>query len=194
MLQPKKVKHRKMQKGRMRGNANSGNTVAFGEYGLQALSDVLPFRDTFTGVFFTSIGMLLDIGYVADHALLVAATAAAVVVLKTLATTAVVLTLGHSVVTGLISGVSLAQVGEFSFVLASVGARSGLFASGHEQLFLAASGLTMLATPALIAAARPVAEGIVSRLSLPGAPSLPSPRSPTSPGASAGRTCTPGST
>jgi large subunit ribosomal protein L16 len=36
MLQPKKVKHRKMQKGRMRGNANSGNTVAFGEYGLQA--------------------------------------------------------------------------------------------------------------------------------------------------------------
>jgi large subunit ribosomal protein L16 len=37
MLQPKKVKHRKMQKGRMRGSAHSGNTVAFGEYGLQAL-------------------------------------------------------------------------------------------------------------------------------------------------------------
>jgi large subunit ribosomal protein L16 len=37
MLQPKKVKHRKMQKGRMRGNAQRGNTVAFGEYGLQAL-------------------------------------------------------------------------------------------------------------------------------------------------------------
>jgi large subunit ribosomal protein L16 len=36
MLQPKKVKYRKMQKGRMRGSANSGNTVAFGEYGLQA--------------------------------------------------------------------------------------------------------------------------------------------------------------
>ena len=37
MLQPKKVKHRKMQKGRMRGSAQTGNTVAFGEYGLQAL-------------------------------------------------------------------------------------------------------------------------------------------------------------
>ena len=37
MLQPKKVKHRKMQKGRMRGSAHTGNTVAFGEYGLQAL-------------------------------------------------------------------------------------------------------------------------------------------------------------
>ena len=37
MLQPKKVKHRKMQKGRMRGSAQSGNMVAFGEYGLQAL-------------------------------------------------------------------------------------------------------------------------------------------------------------
>ncbi|MEN8159353.1 MAG: 50S ribosomal protein L16 [Myxococcota bacterium] len=37
MLQPKKVKHRKMQKGRMKGSAHRGNTVAFGEYGLQAL-------------------------------------------------------------------------------------------------------------------------------------------------------------
>ena len=37
MLQPKKVKHRKMQKGRMKGSAQTGNTVAFGEYGLQAL-------------------------------------------------------------------------------------------------------------------------------------------------------------
>jgi large subunit ribosomal protein L16 len=37
VLQPKKVKHRKMQKGRMRGSAQRGNTVAFGEFGLQAL-------------------------------------------------------------------------------------------------------------------------------------------------------------
>jgi len=37
VLQPKKVKHRKMQKGRMRGSAHRGNTVAFGEFGLQAL-------------------------------------------------------------------------------------------------------------------------------------------------------------
>jgi CPA2 family monovalent cation:H+ antiporter-2 len=147
----------------------AGLVIAESEYGLQALSDVLPFRDTFTGVFFTSIGMLLDISYVAEHALLVAATAAAVVILKTLATTVVVLTLRHSALTSVICGVSLAQVGEFSFVLASVGARFGLFASDHYQLFLAASGLTMLATPALIAAARPVAEGTAARLSLPGA-------------------------
>jgi CPA2 family monovalent cation:H+ antiporter-2 len=143
--------------------------ISESEYGLQALSDVLPFRDTFTGVFFTSIGMLFDISYVADHALLVAATAAVVVMLKTLATTAVVLTLGHSAVTSLICGVSLAQVGEFSFVLASVGARFALFEDDHYQLFLAASGLTLLATPALIAAARPLSEAIAARLSLEGA-------------------------
>ncbi len=146
----------------------AGLVIAESEYGLQALSDVLPFRDTFTGVFFTSIGMLLDISYVADHALLVAATVAAVVILKTAATTAVVLTLGHSVATSLIAGLSLAQVGEFSFVLAGVGSSFGLFASDHYQLFLAASGLTMLATPALIASARPLAERIAARFALPG--------------------------
>jgi len=146
----------------------AGLVISESEYGLQALSDVLPFRDTFAGVFFTSIGMLLDVGYVVDNALLVAATAAAVVVLKTLVTTAVVLTLGHSLVTSLIAAVSLAQVGEFSFVLAGVGAPFGLFASDHYQLFLAASGLTMLATPALIASARPLAERFTSGLGLTG--------------------------
>ena len=146
----------------------AGLVISESEYGLQALSDVLPFRDTFAGVFFTSIGMLLDVGYVVDNAVLVAATAAAVLVLKTLVTTAVVLTLGHSLVTSLIAGLSLAQVGEFSFVLAGVGAPFDLFASGHYQLFLAASGLTMLATPALIASARPLAERFTSGLGLTG--------------------------
>jgi CPA2 family monovalent cation:H+ antiporter-2 len=57
-------------------------------------------------------------------------------------------------------------VGEFSFVLAGVGVSFGLFAEGHYQLFLASSGLTMLATPALIAGARPFAEKFASALGL----------------------------
>ncbi|HEY7819830.1 MAG TPA: cation:proton antiporter, partial [Vicinamibacteria bacterium] len=142
----------------------AGLVLSESEYGLQALSDVLPFRDTFTGVFFTSIGMLLDLGYVLDHALLVIAAVTAVLALKTVVTAFVVLTLGHGLSTSLIAGVSLAQVGEFSFVLAGVGASSGLFAPDHYQLFLAASALTMFATPALIAAARPLAESLVARL------------------------------
>jgi CPA2 family monovalent cation:H+ antiporter-2 len=142
----------------------AGLVLSESEYGLQALSDVLPFRDTFTAVFFTSIGMLLDVGFVLDHALLVGAAVAAVIALKTLVTSIAVLTLGHALSTSLIAGVSLAQVGEFSFVLAGVGAAFGLFAPDHYQLFLAASGLTLFATPALIAAARPLAEGLASRL------------------------------
>ncbi len=144
----------------------AGLTISESEYGLQALSDVLPFRDTFTGVFFTSVGMLLDLGYVLDHLPLVVGSAVAVVAIKQLVTTAVVLTLGHSLVTSLVSGISLAQVGEFSFVLASVGAPLGLFAPDHYQLFLAASVLTMLATPALIASARPIAERFAGALGL----------------------------
>jgi CPA2 family monovalent cation:H+ antiporter-2 len=144
----------------------AGLTISESEYGLQALSDVLPFRDTFTGIFFTSIGMLLDLGFVAENALLVGAVAVSVLLLKTVVTTGAVLTLGHSLVTSLIAGVSLAQVGEFSFVLAGVGASFGLFASDHYQVFLAASGITMLATPALIAAARPFSEWLASSLGL----------------------------
>jgi CPA2 family monovalent cation:H+ antiporter-2 len=110
--------------------------------------------------------MLLDVGYVLDNVLLVVGTAVAVVLLKQLLTTAVVLSLGHSLVTSLVSGLSLAQVGEFSFVLASVGAPLGLFASDHYQLFLTASVLTMLATPALIATARPLADRFARTLGL----------------------------
>jgi CPA2 family monovalent cation:H+ antiporter-2 len=142
----------------------AGLVLSESEYGLQALSDVLPFRDTFTGVFFTSIGMLLDLRYVLDHVLLVVAAVLAVLALKTLVTAVVVLSLGHGLVTSLIAGVSLAQVGEFSFVLAGVGASSGLFAPDQYQLFLAASGITLFATPALIAGARPLAEGLTSLL------------------------------
>ena len=53
----------------------AGLIVSESEYGLQALSDVLPFRDTFSGIFFTSIGMLLNIRFFFEHALLVLAVA-----------------------------------------------------------------------------------------------------------------------
>ncbi|HJU73733.1 MAG TPA: cation:proton antiporter, partial [Gemmatimonadaceae bacterium] len=63
----------------------AGLIIAESEYGLQALSDMLPFRDAFTGIFFISVGMLLDIRFVVQHAPLVLGVALGVIVLKFLA-------------------------------------------------------------------------------------------------------------
>lgn len=136
----------------------AGLVISESEYGLQALSDVLPFRDTFSGIFFTSVGMLLDVTFVAERWPWVAGATAVVLILKTLLATGVVRTLRRSFQASLASGLSLAQVGEFSFVLASVGLPLGLLGEDDYQLFLAASVSSMLVAPFLISGSRPIAE------------------------------------
>ena len=135
----------------------AGLIISESPYGLQALTDVLPFRDTFSGIFFISVGMLLDIGYVADHALIVFAAVATVIVLKTLITAGATRSLRRPIETSLMAGLGLAQVGEFSFVMASVGAPLGLLSANSYQLFLATSVVTMLIAPLAIAVAPPAA-------------------------------------
>ena len=142
----------------------AGLLISESEYGLQALSDVLPFRALFSGVFFISIGMLLDLPYVLSQPhVLVAATLVLIVVKSVLASGAVLVS-GRGLETSLMSGLSLAQVGEFSFVLAAVGLPLGLFAGDDYQAFLSVAALSMMATPFLIKSARPVSESIGARL------------------------------
>ncbi len=136
----------------------AGLVVSESEYGVQALSDVLPFRDTFSGIFFISIGMLLDPVFVWDNLPVVAGVTLGVFMLKALMAAGATRSLKRSIQVSVLSGLGLAQVGEFSFVLAVVGAPLGLLDQDTYQLFLAMSVLTMLATPFLIAAAGPVAE------------------------------------
>ncbi len=145
----------------------AGLIIAESEYGLQALSDVLPFRDTFSGIFFTSVGMLLDVRFFASHALLVTGVASGVVVLKAAAGYGVVRGVRRSSRVGLIAGLGLAQVGEFSFVLASVALTLGLMGSEEYQVFLGAAVVTMLAAPFLVDAAPSIAEWILSFRRLP---------------------------
>jgi len=142
----------------------AGLVVAESEYGMQALSDVLPFRDTFSGIFFTSVGMLLDPSFAFTHPVLVFGAAAAVLALKTAASTAAVLSLKRSLQVSLMSGLALAPVGEFSFVLAGVGAPLGLIGPNAYQVFLGASVLTMLAAPFLIAGGHRIADSVSRRL------------------------------
>lgn len=148
----------------------AGLIISESEYGLQALSDVLPFRALFSGIFFTSLGMLLDIPAVFDQLALLLALSAVVVVLKAAIVAGVVLALGGMLKTALVSGLSLAQIGEFSFLLAAAGLPLGLFRDGDYQLFLSTAVLSMMATPVVIEFAGPLAERVAGRFGRAGAP------------------------
>jgi CPA2 family monovalent cation:H+ antiporter-2 len=128
----------------------AGLAISESEYSHQALAEAIPFRDAFGSLFFISIGMLMDISFVASQPVLVVSAVVAIVLLKALAATAPVLLLGYPVHVALPAGLALAQVGEFAFVLSRVGRDLGLIEGDRYQLFLSASVLTMLATPGLL--------------------------------------------
>ena len=135
----------------------AGLIISESEYGLQALDDVMPFRALFSGVFFTSVGMLLDLTVVGAHLPLIAGGAVLLLAVKTAAAAGAVMARGRRFDTAFATGLSLAQIGEFSFVLAAAGLPLGLFGAGHYQVFLAVAALSMTAAPFLVAAARPLA-------------------------------------
>lgn len=134
----------------------AGLVISESEYGAQALSDVLPFRALFSGIFFTSVGMLLDLSFLWGALGLVLAVAGGMILGKALITAWVArLALRRHVETSVATGLGLAQVGEFSFVVATVAISTGVVSAGDYQLFLAAAVLSLLLTPLLITLARP---------------------------------------
>ncbi|MEP0545945.1 MAG: cation:proton antiporter [Rhodothermales bacterium] len=132
----------------------AGLVVSESEYSEQALSEVLPLRTIFNAVFFVSVGMLLDLSFFLSNLGLVLAVAAVVVVVKLVTASAGVLALGYPVRIAAATGLTLAQIGEFSFVLERAGRAAGLSPAGlgdtGEQVFIASTVLLMLLTPLLI--------------------------------------------
>lgn len=135
----------------------AGLVISESEYSHQAMAEVLPFRDSFNSLFFVSIGMLMDFRIVLAYPWLLVALVGAVLVGKFLAAAGPVLATGYPPRTALLAGIALAQVGEFSFILAQEGQEAGLLAREPYQLFLAVSVLTMAVTPVLIQLAPKVA-------------------------------------
>ena len=125
----------------------AGLTVSESEYSHQIFADIRPFRDGLNSLFFISIGMLVDIHFILENtvflALLVLGIAAGKAVLTTLAVTVTRLPLRI----GILVGLSLAQIGEFSFILLETGMRSHLVQSAWYQKILSASVVTMILTP-----------------------------------------------
>jgi CPA2 family monovalent cation:H+ antiporter-2 len=139
----------------------AGLTVSESEYSHDAFELIRPFRDIFTSFFFVSIGMLLDLGFVLEQPWLILLITVGVLVAKTIIVAVTSLLLGYPLRTAIISGLTLSQVGEFAFILATVGSGYALLSAGAEQMFLAVSVLTMAGTSFLIAGAPGVADWVM---------------------------------
>ncbi|HEY7574422.1 MAG TPA: cation:proton antiporter [Thermoanaerobaculia bacterium] len=125
----------------------AGLVLSESDYGHQALADVAPFRDVFSALFFVSIGMLFDPATVLARPAPVLVGLALVLAGKSALGALPVLLFGYGSRVATIVGLSLAQIGEFSFVLLRQGQAAGLVDRDFEQAFLATAIVTMIATP-----------------------------------------------
>jgi len=144
----------------------AGLIISESEYSDQALGNILPFRDVFTSFFFVSIGMLLDVGFLLRNLPSVVTIVLIILMLKTVTAGFTTALLGFPLRIALLVGLTLAQVGEFSFILARSGMKEGLLAGDIYQVFLAVSVLTMAVTPFIIFVAPNVTDAVM-RLPIP---------------------------
>jgi CPA2 family monovalent cation:H+ antiporter-2 len=145
----------------------AGLIISESQYSHQVVVEILPLRDVFNSLFFISVGMLLDLSQVAHSWPLMLALGLGLVVAKAAIVSVVAMGLGYASRVALITGLSLAQIGEFSLVLAGVGRGLDLLPDSLFQICLGAAILTMLATPTLIGLAPHMAER-AERVPLPG--------------------------
>jgi len=110
-----------------------------------------PFRVVFVALFFVSVGLLVSLDFVLEHAALVGFITLAVLFGNTLINALIFRALGDPWRYSVYAGAYLAQIGEFSFVLAAVGVRHGLITSFEYQLVVAVISATLLLSPAWIA-------------------------------------------
>lgn len=130
-------------------------------YAHQALQDVSPLRDLFSTIFFVSVGMLLNPSFVADHLFEVATFVSTLILVKALLGTLAARCAVRNWRSAVLVGVGLSQIGEFSFVLLTMGYHSHLISEPIYNLFFAGAVVSMIASPALM----DVVQRIMLRLS-----------------------------
>jgi CPA2 family monovalent cation:H+ antiporter-2 len=128
---------------------------------------VEPVRDIFAAVFFVSVGMLIDPALVIEHWSAVLVLTAVVIAGQVVAVTLGAFLAGNPINVALKAGMSLAQIGEFSFIIAGVGLTLGAVREFLYPVAVAVSALTTLATPWLIRASGPAASGVDDHLPHP---------------------------
>lgn len=128
----------------------AGVVISESEYSAQAVSDILPFKETFSGIFFISVGMLLNLDFIRTHLFEEIILVGNIFLIKAIIIILISYVFMNSLKVSLKSAFSLSQIGEFSFILAFTGKAAGLLDDNGYQSFISASVITMLVTPLII--------------------------------------------
>ncbi|TIP25615.1 MAG: sodium:proton antiporter [Mesorhizobium sp.] len=130
----------------------AGMILAESQLSQRAAQETLPLRDAFAVLFFVSVGMLFNPMILVEQPLLVGMTFLIVVIGNATAASAIALMFGYPSYVALTLGLSLAQIGEFSFILAGLGVDLALLPEAGRDLVLAGAILSILVNPLLFAA------------------------------------------
>ena len=134
----------------------AGMVVGRSEFSLRAATEALPMRDAFAVLFFVSVGMLFDPYHLLRSPGLVAGTLAVIMLGKPMAALTIVRLLGYPLRTAAAVAVALAQIGEFSFILAAAGKHLGILDDRAVNTLVAGSIITITLNPLLYRLARPL--------------------------------------
>ncbi len=129
----------------------AGLILSESDYNHQIVSDILPLRDSFNSIFFVSIGLLLNIDFVLDNVLMISSLTLGILLVKTIVVVIIIYFMKYPLRVAVLAGLGLAQIGEFSFVLAQAGLNFNLFTNDfYYNGFLASTIFSMILTPLLI--------------------------------------------
>jgi CPA2 family monovalent cation:H+ antiporter-2 len=141
----------------------AGLVVARSDYSLRAASDALPMRDAFAVLFFVSVGMLLDPKSLIESPLLFLGTLAIVLICKPAVALAIIWVMRYPFKVGLTVAVALAQIGEFSFILATMGRELKLLTPVATNNLVAASIVSIVLNPLIFQTIEPVDRWLARR-------------------------------
>ncbi|QYK53335.1 MAG: cation:proton antiporter [Fimbriimonadaceae bacterium] len=142
----------------------AGMLLADSKFSDQMRSDMLPLRTLFVTIFFVSVGLLADLTWMAMHLHWVLGATIVVLLVKAVATYFALRPFVRGIIEVMATAITLSQIGEFSFVLLSIGEQGGLLTKDVFQLVISTTLVTLVVTPFTVAHALPFARSIAKRI------------------------------
>lgn len=141
----------------------AGTLIADSDLSHQVLGEAVPFRDVFAGLFFVSVGMLVEPGLVVTNLPVMLVVLALIGPVKGVLVTAIGAAFRYPLRTTALAGILLAQSAEFSFVLARIGTSTGIVSDDHFGILLTSAALTIVLAPGAYQLGRPIVERVDRR-------------------------------
>jgi CPA2 family monovalent cation:H+ antiporter-2 len=159
----------------------AGTLIADSDLSHQVLGEAVPFRDVFAGLFFVSVGMLVDPGLVLANLPVMLVVLALIGPVKAALVTAIGAAFRYPLRTTALAGILLAQSAEFSFVLARIGTSAGIVSDDHFGILLTSAALTIVLAPGAFQLGRPLVERLDRRIGGPTTDDAVAPELPVDP-------------